>query len=59
MAPALMPNREATATSSATVSRAWSEPNRADASTERALSGRLPSMSLMRYRGVRGVILHP
>src|SRR5271166_943527 len=46
-----MPNNEATATSCPTVRRPWSAPNNADASTERALSGRLPIRSLRRSRG--------
>src|SRR5260370_38314987 len=49
-----MPNREATPTNSATVRREWSDPSRADASTERALSGRLPIRSFTRDRGTAG-----
>jgi len=52
-----MPNCEATATSSATVRRPWSDPNKADARTERALSGRLPIRSLRRDRGSAGTRL--
>src|SRR6516164_9745834 len=53
-APALMPNSEATATSSATVRRPWSDPNKDDARTERALSGRSLISSLRWDRGMAG-----
>src|SRR5258708_4207713 len=49
-----MPNRAGSPTNSANVRRAWSDPNRADASTERALSGRLPIRSFTRDRGTAG-----
>ncbi len=52
-----MPNSEATATNSATVRRAWSAPNNADARTERALSGRLPIKSVTRDCGTAGTVL--
>src|ERR1700757_3536956 len=53
-APALMPNSEATATSSPTVRRPRSDPSNADARTERALSGRSPISTLRRDRGTAG-----
>src|SRR5947209_9822506 len=53
-APGLMPNCEATPTRSATVRRPRSDPSNADASTERALSGRLSIRSLARDRGWAG-----
>src|SRR6185295_10100929 len=49
-APPLMPNNEATPTSSPTLSRGSSAPSKAEARTERALSGRSPIRSATRAR---------